>query len=100
MENKIMDIWKVSNPLVAQAKAYKYLGKDAHIYISDRRDKKYYIIDPRTNKKIHFGSTLSDYTKHKDDERRQRYLSRSSKIKGNWKDNPYSPNNLSRHILW
>ncbi len=42
-----------------------------------------------------------DKWKHKDDSRRRRYLQRATKIKGNWKDNKYSPNNLSIiHILW
>ena len=41
-----------------------------------------------------------DYTKHKDDDRRQRYLARATKIKGDWKEDKYSPNNLSIHILW
>jgi hypothetical protein len=41
-----------------------------------------------------------DYTKHKDPVRRQAYLKRATKIKGDWKDNKYSPNNLSINILW
>jgi len=31
---------------------------------------------------------------------RSNYLNRSGKIKGNWKNNPISPNNLSRIITW
>jgi hypothetical protein len=41
-----------------------------------------------------------DFTKHKDDKRRENYLKRTTNIPGNWKDNKYSPNNLSRNILW
>jgi hypothetical protein len=41
-----------------------------------------------------------DFTKHKDPIRRHNYLTRTANMKGNWKDNPYSPNNLSRNILW
>jgi len=41
-----------------------------------------------------------DFTKHKDEERRQQYLSRATNIKGNWKKNKYSPNNLAINILW
>lgn len=101
MSNKIIDIWKVSNPIIAQNKAKKYLGNDTILYISDRKDKKYYVINPKNNKKVHFGSMLyEDYTKHKNDIRRLAYLQRSTKIKGNWKNDPYSPNNLSIHILW
>ena len=38
---------------------------------------------------------ISEGLKH-----RINYLKRSSKIKGNWKNNLYSPNNLSRKIIW
>ena len=31
---------------------------------------------------------------------RDRYLKRATKIKGEWKDDPYSPNNLAIKILW
>jgi len=41
-----------------------------------------------------------DFTKHKNLKRRQNYLTRSTNIKGDWKKNKYSPNNLSIHILW
>ena len=53
------------------------------------------------NKWVHFGQMgYEDYTKHKDDDRRKNYLNRSSNIKGQWKSNKYSPNNLSIHLLW
>ena len=53
------------------------------------------------NKYIHFGDNrYEDFTQHKDKDRQQKYLNRSSKIKGNWKNNKYSPNNLSINILW
>jgi len=41
-----------------------------------------------------------DYTKHKDETRRLNYLLRASNIKGNWINNPYSPNFLSINLLW
>lgn len=34
------------------------------------------------------------------DEKRRLYRARATKIKGNWKDDKYSPNNLAIHILW
>jgi hypothetical protein len=34
------------------------------------------------------------------DEHRRRYLARATKIKGDWKKERYSPNNLAIHILW
>jgi hypothetical protein len=90
-----------SNPKVVQSKAKKYLGKDTLIQLSNKKDKKYMVYDPNTEKMIHFGQMgYEDFTKHKDENRRQRYLNRATKIKGNWKDNKYSPNNLSIHLLW
>jgi hypothetical protein len=101
MENKIEELFKYSNPEVAQKKAYAYLGKTAELFVSDKHDKKYDIYDPNLNKWISFGQMkYEDHTKHQDDTRRQRYLKRACNIKGNWKDNPYSPNNLSINILW
>jgi len=47
----------------------------------------------------HFGSFgMSDFTKHKDEERKERYLNRHRK-RENW-DNPLSAGALSRFILW
>lgn len=90
-----------SNIRVAQKNAIEYLGKDAKLYPSTKKDKKYMILDPNNNKWVHFGAFgMEDYTKHKSITRRRLYLARATKIKGNWKDNPYSPNNLSIHILW
>jgi len=71
------------------------------IYISDKKDKKFYILHPYTNRRIYFGSSeYQDYTAHQDEERRQNYLKRATKIKGNWKSNRYSPNWLSINLLW
>ena len=98
---KGLGINNYSNPKVVQSKAKKYLGKDTLIQFSNKKDKKYMVYDPNTEKMIHFGQMgYEDFTKHKDENRRQRYLNRATKIKGNWKDNKYSPNNLSIHLLW
>ena len=95
------DIYSCSTPHLAQYQAYKYLGDTAQLYLSSRKNKKYQIYDPNLRKWIHFGQLgYADYIKHKDEDRRRKYLSRATKIKGNWKDNPYSPNNLSINILW
>jgi hypothetical protein len=40
----------------------------------------------------------SDYTRHKDDERKQRYIDRHRK-RENW-NNPTSAGALSRYVLW
>ena len=93
-------IWKVSNPLEVKQKSIKYFGKNIPIYLSNKKDKKYMIQSP-DGKMINFGSLYyEDYTKHLDKNRRINYLRRSENIKGNWKDNQYSPNNLSRNLLW
>ena len=92
------DISNYSNVSLAQKKAIKYIGKK--IYLSDRKDKKYMVQNP-TGNWVHFGAMgYEDHTKHQDDNRRQRYLARATKIKGDWKEDKYSPNNLSIHILW
>lgn len=97
--NNTINEW--SNPKQAQKMAFKYLGKTAIIYKSFKPSKKYMILDPNKNKMVHFGQMdYEDFTKHKDLERRQRYLKRTENMKGDWKNNPYSPNNLSRNILW
>lgn len=56
---------------------------------------------PKCNKKkvIHFGAEgMSDFTKHKDEERKERYLKRHRK-RENWND-PMTAGALSRWILW
>lgn len=93
-------IWNVSNPSLVQKKAYEILGRDATIYRSKAKNKKYSIRNPQ-GQLVNFGNIdYEDYTKHRNEERRQNYLKRSEGIKGNWKDNKYSPNNLSRLLLW
>ena len=83
---------KFSNPEKAQKMAYKYLGRTAKIYR---------IFDPKHNTWVNFGQMgYQDYTKHMDKTRRKNYLNRSKYIRGNWKPNKYSANNLSRKILW
>ena len=68
---------------------------------SDKPDKKYDAVfekDGRT-KTISFGSSgMSDYTKHHDDERKNRYLNRHRNNE-NW-NKPDSAGALSRWILW
>ena len=55
------------------------------------------IIDNK--KTVQFGQAgMSDFTIHKDEERKQRYIDRHSK-RENWND-PTTPGFLSRWILW
>ena len=86
-----------SNPDEAQQKAQLY-GVD--LYFSTRKNKKYMVLAP-TGKWVHFGQLgYEDFTKHHDLGRRDAYLRRATKIKGDWKRDKFSPNNLAIHILW
>ena len=81
-------------------KAKLFLGKNL-VFLSTKPGKKYMTVDLNTNKWVHFGDLgYEDFTKHKDQERRERYLARATKIAGNWKYNKFSPNALSIHLLW
>ena len=92
---------RYSNPRIAQKMAYKYLGKTAKIYPANNPEKKYKIYDVKNDKWVNFGQIgYEDFTKHKDKTRRTNYLTRTKYMRGNWRNNPYSANNLSRNILW
>ena len=94
-------IFKYSNPKQAQKMAYKYLGKTAKLCPASNPQKKYRIYDSKNNKWINFGQIgYEDYTRHKDKKRRKNYLTRTKYMRGDWKKNPYSANNLSRNVLW
>ena len=93
-------ICEVSNPKMVLKQLEKYYGDEVDLYLSTSKNKKYMVFDEQ-GKKIHFGSILyEDYTKHKDKKRRLNYLKRASNIKGNWRQNPFSPNMLSIILLW
>ena len=93
-------ICEVSNPKMVLKQLEKYYGDEVDLYLSTSKNKKYMVFDEQ-GKKIHFGSMLyQDYTKHKDKKRRKNYLKRASNIKGNWRQNPFSPNMLSIILLW
>jgi hypothetical protein len=94
-------IYLYSSPRTAQSMAYKYLGRTAKLYPARNPEKKYTIFDKKNNKWVNFGQIgYEDYTKHKDKGRRKNYLTRTKYMRGNWKNNKYSANNLSRNILW
>lgn len=70
---------------------------------SEKKDKKYDAKfrekDTKKEKVVSFGQkNASDYTKHKDDERKKLYLQRHE-ANEDW-NNPLSPGALSRWILW
>ena len=92
---------RFSNPEKAQKMAYRYLGKTAKLYPARNPEKKYSIYDPKNDKWMNFGQIgYEDYTKHKDKNRRKNYLTRTRSMRGDWKRNPYSANNLSMKVLW
>ena len=70
---------------------------------SHKKEKKWdaVFIKPDGREKVGpFGARgMSDYTKHKDKTRRQRYVKRHSGMGENWKD-PMTPGALSYWILW
>ena len=92
----------ISDPDVVIKNANKYLGKDNYdLFISNSKYYKYTIIRKDLGKKIDFGGAgFFDYTKTKDEKKRDAYLARSEKIKGNWKLTKFSRNYLSRNLLW
>jgi len=92
---------KWSNPEQVKKNAIKYLGKNVVLKVSNKKGKKYMLLNPNTDKYIHFGAVgYEDFTKHQDPKRRDNYLNRSASIKGNWKNDKYSANNLARELLW
>jgi hypothetical protein len=70
---------------------------DSQIKISTRKDKKYMIYNPYTCKWFHFGSTMEDFTRHGDSERRERFLTRNNRFKNY---NMYTPAYSSYYLLW
>ena len=79
------------------------LGAETLDY-STRKNNKYMVTLPE-GKKVHFGSPkYPDFLFHKDEERRDRYLSRATKIKNRQGELTHeireSPNFWSTHLLW
>lgn len=70
---------------------------------SHKKDKKWDAKFKRDNGSVivtPFGQKgYSDYTKHKDKTRKQRYINRHSGMGENWND-PTTPGALSRWVLW
>ena len=91
-----MNINKYSNPSIVMKKA-----KELHlnpIQLLTRKDKKYMVLNPKTNKIVHFGQMgYEDYTKHQDENRRELFRKRNHK----WATaEKYSPAWLSYYLLW
>ena len=71
---------------------------EVQIKRSKRQDKKFdAIIDGK--KTVSFGAAgMSDYTKHKDADRKERYIARHKK-KEDW-SNPKTAGFYAKHVLW
>lgn len=91
-------IFNYSNPRIVRKMADKYLGKNVKVYLSTRKDKKYMVLNPSTNKMVHFGAMdYEDFTKHQSELRRQYFRARNHK----WRDaEKYTPSWLSYYLLW
>lgn len=102
MDIKYNQLIQVSNPFKVLENAKKYFNNpNIDIFTSTHKNKKYMIYDPNLNKYIHFGDIrYKDYTYTDDKDKQRNYLNRATKIKGDWKDNKYSPNSLAIALLW
>jgi len=100
MNNKAQELLKYSNPNEVQRLADELFDNIPYdLALSTRKNKKYMIRGEFTNNKwIHFGEMgYEDYTKHKDEERRDKFLSRNRA----WRNMPAdSPAFLSYQLLW
>jgi len=96
-EQKYQQLLNVSNPDQVLRKLKK-LNKNLNLYLSNRKNKKYMIINPYTNKPVHFGAIeYEDYTFHNDETRRKKFKNRNN----GWKNHPpYTPGFLSYYLLW
>lgn len=95
---KYKELLKVSNPKEVDRRSEEIYNKPT--YLSTRKYKKYMILD-NNDKWVHFGDIrYSDGTRHKDIKRIDNYHKRMNGVKGNWRENEYSPNNLSLKLLW
>ena len=98
---KYKEVQKVSSIKQVTENAKSLYGPFGTIYLSTQKKKKFMIKNPLTNKWVHFGElAYEDFTKHKDPERRARYLKRAFGIKGKWMKDPFSANNLAIYLRW
>ena len=99
--NNVSNPKKVYQNLINYLKLNKLDINNYTLFLSSKINKKYMLYDKLNNKYIHFGDIrYEDFTKNNDKIRQNNYLNRAQNIKGNWKINPLSPNNLSINLLW
>ena len=87
-----------SDPKTVYKLAHYIYGPDVEIKESTRKDKKYMMKNPFTNRWVHFGQYgYEDYTRHKNLSRRLAFRTRNR----SWaNENPFSPAFLSYYLLW
>jgi hypothetical protein len=89
---------KVSDYPAVLRKSRRLYHRD--VYPSTKKKKKYMILNDQGHW-VHFGHMdYQDFTKHKDKTRRKSYLARATHIRGKWRQDKFSPNNLAIHLLW
>jgi hypothetical protein len=94
---KYEDLIEISDPYTVYTKFKKIYPSDSDIKISTRKKKKYMIWDPDKEKWFHFGSNMTDYTFHKDLQRRLKFKTRNRR----WSDaNIYTAAYASYYLLW
>ena len=94
---KYEDLIKISDPYTVFTKFKKIYPINSEIKISTRKNKKYMIHDTDKGKWFHFGSTMTDYTRHGDKQRRINFLRRNKK----WADaDIYTSAYASYNLLW
>lgn len=80
-------------------RGYKFIKIVSSKRVSKKYDAIFEHIQTKKIKRVSFGSKgMSDYTKHRDKQRKERYLKRHRKNE-NW-NNLMTPGALSRWILW
>lgn len=89
------DINKYSDPDVVKQKANEY---GLSVFYSPRKDKKFRILNPETNKYVDFGQMgFQDFSLTGSENKRRLFRARNHK----WKNAPkYSPAWLSYYLLW
>lgn len=89
---------KVSDIKTVLQKSRRLYHRD--VFPSTKKKKKYMILNDKGHW-VHFGHMdYQDFTKHKDKTRRKSYLARATHIRGKWRQDKFSPNNLAIHLLW
>ena len=94
---KYEDLMLISDPYIVYSNFKKKYPRDSDIMISTRKNKKYMIHDPDKGKWFHFGSTMEDYTFHRDLQRRLKFKTRNKR----WAESDiYTPAYASYYLLW